>query len=352
MRKLLFLLLVLMTCVRSLYGQLCPGGGIDFSTAAMFDPGWIYGCNTGTSCNGGVAFDNRVACLPITSLDACAPAPSCTMPARTASNVWYKFFASSTNAVISCFQNTSLVLGVQAFSGGPLCGSLTELGCALSSGPSSGVQLSLSNLHIGTLYYFRVFGSATPVSQRTGLYCFCGSTGLNNFIILPVIFNQLSAQVANNTVGIDWSVTNSNAIKSFEIQRSANGNSFSTIGVVEPGENELSTAYHYTDNNPTAPVNYYRIKYTYKDEHSAFSSLLSAMVSYTRQYRLLSDGNTLQVMVDKPGTIYIYSSAGQLLRKWPIAAGTSTTLLKGMKTGIYLAQWDQTGTVQKFYVAR
>ncbi len=40
--------------------QLCPGGGTDFSNAVTFDPSWIYGCNTGTSCNGGVHFDNRI----------------------------------------------------------------------------------------------------------------------------------------------------------------------------------------------------------------------------------------------------------------------------------------------------
>src|SRR5690349_8269093 len=111
--------------------QLCPGGGVDFNSAVTFDPAWIYGCNTGTSCNGGVSLSNRVACQPTAALDACAPAPSCGNIVTNASNVWFKFYAAGPTALISCFQNSSFVIGIQAFSGGPACGSLTELGCAL-----------------------------------------------------------------------------------------------------------------------------------------------------------------------------------------------------------------------------
>src|SRR5882757_308461 len=194
------LLVYLIVCVLTppSLAQLCPGGGTSFASAVTFDPSWIYGCNTGTSCNGGISFDNRVACQPTTAMDACAPNPSCGTPSHDASNVWFKFFPTGTSATISCFQNTSLVIGIQAFSGSS-CGALAEMGCALSGGPSSGVQLSLTGLSPGTLYYFRIFGSAGPVSQRTGVYCFCGTTGLNG-ILLSNGIEGFSGQAAGNGI--------------------------------------------------------------------------------------------------------------------------------------------------------
>jgi hypothetical protein len=46
--------------LNSLQAQaLCPGGGVNFSSAVMFQPSWIQGCLTGTSCNGGTEMDNR-----------------------------------------------------------------------------------------------------------------------------------------------------------------------------------------------------------------------------------------------------------------------------------------------------
>ncbi|MES1226528.1 MAG: hypothetical protein ABUT20_64230, partial [Bacteroidota bacterium] len=94
--------------------QVCPGGGVNFSSAVTFDPAWIYGCNTGTSCNGGVAFDNRTACEPTAAMDACAPAPSCGNISNDGSDIWFKFYPTGPTATISCFQHTSLVIGVQA----------------------------------------------------------------------------------------------------------------------------------------------------------------------------------------------------------------------------------------------
>src|ERR1043165_9332316 len=98
--------------------QLCPGGGVSFNNAIMFDPAWIYGCNTGSSCNGGVNFDNRFSCEPSITMDACAAQPSCALPAQNASDIWFKFYPSFANVTISCIQNTSMVIGIQAFSGG------------------------------------------------------------------------------------------------------------------------------------------------------------------------------------------------------------------------------------------
>jgi len=178
-------------------------------------------------------------------MDACAPAPSCGNVPNNASDIWFKFYASSATAHISCFQNTSLVIGVQAFSGGPVCGSLSEIGCALAGGPSSGVQLNLSGLSPGVLYYFRIFGSANPVSQRTGLYCFCGSTGLGIFLILPVRLTDFSGLSTANKINISWTVDAVAAMKILKLKEVRTGSHLNGLPLLPenpiPGCKPIST---------------------------------------------------------------------------------------------------------------
>jgi hypothetical protein len=258
MRTLVFITCVLFALPVS--AQVCPGGGVNFSSAVMFDPAWIYGCNTGTSCNGGVAFDNRASCQPTTALDACAPAPSCGTAGNNGSNIWFKFLPLSSTATISCFQNTSLVLGIQAFKGVLTCGSLTEIGCAISGGPSSGVQLNLSGLIPGQLYYYRIFGSSGPPSQRTGLYCFCGTTGITD-VLLPVFLMDFTVSSPGDKVNLEWKVTGDASNKQFEIERSSDGSNFISIASINGyASTAASQTYQYTDGSATPGLNFYRLK--------------------------------------------------------------------------------------------
>lgn len=148
--------------------QLCPGGGTTFATSVTFSHSWIAGCLDAVTCTGGTTFDNRISCEPTTSMDACAPAPTCTINSQDGSDIWFNFYATETSPVINVIPGASFVSAIQAFSGGPGCGSLTQIGCVKASGPGSISTLNLSGLTLGQQYFFRVFGSAGPASQRTG----------------------------------------------------------------------------------------------------------------------------------------------------------------------------------------
>lgn len=347
-------LLLILCCVVSFHSwsmaQMCPGGGIDFLTAVTFDPAWIYGCNTGTSCNGGVNFDNRTACLPITLLDACAPAPSCGT-ANNASNAWYKFFASSGTATISCFQNTSFVIGIQAFSGGPLCGSLTEIGCALAGGPSSGVQLNLSGLTPGQLYYFRIFGSATPVSQRTGLYCFCGTTGLSNFI-LPVGISEFTGKSSGNSIAINWNTNYETANSYFEVERAADGRHFATIARINGnGTSILPHTYTYADDNAMKGMNYYRLKQVGTDGKHNYSNVITVKSDVDKTISINADAGTrqLKITVTSNTRIAIYNAAGQIQQAAQLTPGVHFISTAPLVKGVYFLRTDN-NVARKFYV--
>jgi len=343
--SLLFILLSLSSAA-----QMCPGGGVNFSSAITFDPAWIYGCNTGTSCNGGVNFSNQISCQPTTALDACAPAPSCGNTGQNASNVWFKFYPLGPTATISCFQNSSLVIGIQAFKGGPACGSLTEVGCALASGPSSGVQLSLSGLLPGQLYYFRIFGSSTPASQRTGIYCFCGTTGLNN-VILPVALTSFRGFVAGDKTDLEWTIAASGNYRYFDIQRSRDGRTFADIGRVEASGS--ASYYTYSDDEPAAAdTSYYRLKlYTDEDAYS-YSGIVAIKPPVNDGFRFSFDAQKkeLHVTVPQSTRVVIVNVSGQSMKDIMLVPGRNTVSVTQLAAGIYFLHDNRSNRTSRFVV--
>ena len=331
--------------------QLCPGGGLDFSSAVTFDPSWIYGCNTGTSCNGGVSLSNKTACQPTTALDACAPAPSCGSIGNDASNVWFKFVPAAATATISCFQNSSLIIGIQAFSGGPACGSLTEMGCAVSAGPSSGVQLNLTGLQANTLYYFRIFGSAGPPSQRTGIYCFCGTTGLSGAVLADAL-TGFRAFMAGNTVALAWNASAESQADVFEVERSADGVQFSSVGQVAVTGHPGLQPYSFTDASPLNGTGYYRLKHINAGSQYGYSGIIPVKTEHAKDFDFFVNppGRELQVSVITACTITLSDVSGHALQTFHLAPGTHHIPTGRLANGLYFLHSLQNPLARKCYI--
>jgi hypothetical protein len=282
-------------------------------------------------------------------MDACAPAPSCGNVSNNASDVWFRFYAPTGTATISCFQNSSFVIGIQALSGGPLCGSLTELGCALSSGPSSGVQLHLSGLLPGTMYYFRIFGSAGPVSQRTGIYCFCGTTGLSS-ALLPATISDFKGVVNSDKIDLQWRAS-SIGQNIFEPEHSTDGISFSPIGQVSAAALPGALTYHYTDAAPAKGNNYYRLKQVAPGGHNSYSDIILVKTGPAPAFSLLANPVRAQLPVSAAAamTVVIYDAGGRPLQSIRLQAGHNAVPVSQLPAGLYFIRSGQNGTVQKFY---
>ena len=314
----------------------------------MFDPSWIYGCNTGTSCNGGVNFSNLASCQPTAALDACAPAPSCGDVTQNGSNIWFKFYPLGPTATISCFQNTSLVICIQAFSGGPACGSLTEIGCSKAGGPSSGVQLSLTGLLPGHLYYFRVFGSSTPQSQRTGIYCFCGTTGLNN-VVLPVTLESFRGFIAGDRVDLEWTTTSPDNNAWFEVQKSTDGKSYADIARVAGA---TGPSYSYLDAPGIADTLFYRLKLYTDGNNYTYSPVIPITQQPNDGLRFYFDANSkeLQITVLQATSVAIVSAAGMRMKTFVLTPGRNYVSVAGLAAGIYFLHDTRNNTNKRFFV--
>ncbi len=130
-------------------------------------------------------------------------------------------------------------------------------------------------------------GSYTGYEGNWGVYPFFGSECIvatditygahflkMGIISVPVTWNELTVEAINNkTSEIKWSTESEVNNEYFEVMRSKDGNTFESIGRVEPkSDGATEHSYEYTDNTPYLGNNYYKIKqvdydgkYTYSD---------------------------------------------------------------------------------------
>ncbi|UAY52552.1 hypothetical protein [Ferruginibacter albus] len=108
-----------------------------------------------------------------------------------------------------------------------------------------------------------------------------------------IAFSSLKGTiVSSGIVQIDWMATNTN-LHFFEVERSVDGTSFTTIGNVQPKANDGSQQpYSFLDNNALNGTTYYRIKATDNTGGVFYSNLIKVNTLHpgTRAYYNLVAG--------------------------------------------------------------
>jgi trimeric autotransporter adhesin len=138
----------------------------------------------------------------------------------------------------------------------------------------------------GTIEY------ATPVRSTFGTdytlsYTF--STGFSGFgagvppSTLALNLLNFTGNLQGNTANLNWTTAFEHNTRYFEIQRSADGISYDSIGQVSPiGNSFISLNYSFSDLR-AAPINYYRLKIVDLDGKSIFSSVVLLKSGATKQ---------------------------------------------------------------------
>jgi hypothetical protein len=110
-------------------------------------------------------------------------------------------------------------------------------------------------------------------------------TGLSNFYIrggssaLPVGITSFKGERKLNEIRLAWATATEADNKGFELQRSADGRSFSSIAFIASkglrGSSNTQLQYDYTDVRPLKGSNYYRLKQVDHDGNISYSSVVS-----------------------------------------------------------------------------
>jgi Secretion system C-terminal sorting domain len=91
-------------------------------------------------------------------------------------------------------------------------------------------------------------------------------------------FTNFSVEVKeSNKVSLQWNVEHVSEGDYFVIERSADGNSYETIGVLRKEGN--SDHYELMDNAPPNGTDLYRIRYGSKDGHASYSKIMQVSLS-------------------------------------------------------------------------
>lgn len=152
---------------------------------------------------------------------------------------------------------------------------------------------------------------------------------------LPAIFTSLAAKSAGTSNIISWTTSAEINIDRYEVQRSADGRNFSTVGALSPVQNGTSNSYQFIDPQPLAGNNIYRIVIVDRDRKTHASPSLSVAGANTHAgiIKTFYSGSTVyttfQGAVSQNLQVHIVNSMGSTVWNGSrrVDAGTSTISL-------------------------
>jgi hypothetical protein len=171
-------------------------------------------------------------------------------------------------------------------------------------------------------------GQTAPFNVAAGQYVSNIDAGINLPFSLALTITNFTATKQNNTSVLNFSVANTTVGAVYEIERSIDGISFTTIGSINGG----NSSYTFTDINPVSNAkNYYRIKEVGASRNVSYSEV--RIVRFNNDikidiYPIPATSNiniTLtDVLVRKPLVISLIAADGKEIVRKQIANSTGT----------------------------
>lgn len=197
------------------------------------------------------------------------------------------------------------------------------------------------NIPAGTLSYTGYSGSFSPFA--------IGESGF----ILPVNWLSFTGTPQGKAVLLNWATASENNNDHYEIERSANGGQYTTIGDVAAAANpSIRNDYQFTDLNPLSGLAYYRLKQVDKDGRIRYSTVIA--VNYTGnggfELRIMPGSGLVGLIVPSGITgqaeLMIYDALGRQLQRQTVVAGQQTIQVKsGSVNNVYLIKVSQGGKI-------
>ncbi len=177
---------------------------------------------------------------------------------------------------------------------------------------------------------------------------------------LPAQWTGVNASVVNNKIRVDWSTTNESNASRYEVERSENGLSFTSIGSVAAANTPGDHQYSFVDGNVTKGSTYfYRVKLVDIDGKQSRSSVVSAALSGGIKQGLMIHGNprggalqaTIFAVRAQKASIRMIGTSGQVVAQQdvPLQAGENRIKLpgEGLPAGTYVLQVTTTEGVMQ-----
>ncbi|UAY52895.1 T9SS type A sorting domain-containing protein [Ferruginibacter albus] len=163
-------------------------------------------------------------------------------------------------------------------------------------------------------------------------------------IILPLKMISFTGNVTNHAAVLDWSTNNEINTKEMQIERSTDGNTFTSIGTITAVGNGNNN-YHFTDATLNDATGYYRIKTIDVDGKATLSNIvkLTDNAGTTGSLQLLPNllsgsSNTIKLKTSlAEGRITIYNQSGAAIKNQSWKTG-QTINVETLNSGSYFIQ--------------
>jgi beta-glucanase (GH16 family) len=170
-----------------------------------------------------------------------------------------------------------------------------------------------------------------------------------NIPAIPVELTDFKAKLVNKTTVLTWQTATERNNSAFGIERSVDGTVFTAIGEVKGrGTTSVVQDYTFTDEQPVAGVNYYRLRQMDVDGKETLSKMVSVVLGKNKlviHNTLVHD--VLNITVGEDVTpIRIFNMSGQLVHNATIV-GNQVLNLSHLVSGLYIVR-TLAGEVSRF----
>ena len=132
-----------------------------------------------------------------------------------------------------------------------------------------------------------------------------------NKLKLTAVANQDKQQIP-----LQWTVSDDQAVRFYEVQRSADGIHFSSLQTVNASQSSIQKTYQYMDEFPVNGDNYYRIKEVDVNGIIAYSNIVRSAIKIFNEVTIAPNPASAFITISAKTTIkqiQLFSSKAQLL---------------------------------------
>lgn len=193
---------------------------------------------------------------------------------------------------------------------------------------------------------YRLTGTSNGNTENTMPVTVVNSPAIANFGLgntaTPVTLMSFEARKKDHTALLVWATATEEQNSGFDVERSADGRSWSTIGFVvslsENGKSNLKLDYDYTDNNPLNGRNYYRLKQV--DHNGAYTYSDVRMLTFDKGTTIDIYPNPATSIVNLSGLsgnehIYVFDVSGRVVKQLKAESAMVQIPLNNLDQGMY-----------------
>jgi hypothetical protein len=184
------------------------------------------------------------------------------------------------------------------------------------------------------------------------------AAGVSSSSTLPVKLSAFAVKLNGGRVELTWTTEQEINANRFEIERSADGLNWKSIGKVNAkGNTTEATKYAFSDASFTGGTISYRLKMIDLDESSEYSPIRSVKIAVTETHEMTIYPNpaadyvviSSKYATSSNVTIQLISMNGQVLKQVNSSSSTTNLTLSAFHAGNYIVRVsDSTGAAQNF----